>query len=75
MRATENTTMTDPNEIAAQAIQETIATVGADVWKAKLALFVIKPLTHLMAMAYCAVLLYAGTWIVVLALKHSGAIR
>jgi hypothetical protein len=57
-----------------EEIAAVMATVGTHVWQARVTLWVIKPLMHLLTMAYAAGLLYVGTWIVVLALRHSGAI-
>lgn len=56
-------------------IQETVAMVGEHVWRAKLTLWVIKPLMFLLGAVMYAAGLYGGTWIVVLALRHSGAIQ
>lgn len=56
-------------------VMATVASVRKNVWKAQFVIFVIRPIQYVLGMAYYAVLLYASTWIVVLALKHSGVIR
>jgi hypothetical protein len=56
-------------------LEETLAVVGSTVWRAKLILYVIEPLKILVSIATLAAGLYGGTWIVVLALRHSGAIQ
>jgi hypothetical protein len=57
-----------------EEVQQIIAEVGEHVWRAKLTLWVIKPLMFLLGVVMYAGGLYGGTWIVVLALRHSGAI-
>ena len=55
-------------------LSETIAVMSRNIWRAKFYLFIIKPLMVVCGLALYAAGLYAGTWIVVLALRHSGAI-
>lgn len=57
-----------------EQVKATIASVSKRVWRAQFVLFVIRPIQYALTMAYFAVMLYAGTWIVVLALRHAGAI-
>lgn len=59
----------------AEDLKATVASVSRSVWAAKFTLLILKPVQYMLTMAYFAALLYGGTWIVVLALRHSGALR
>lgn len=65
--------MTDTTKVE-EEIMDTIAMVSSDVWKARVSMYLIRPLMFLVGIAMYALGLYGGTWIVVLALRHSGAI-
>lgn len=62
-------------EETTERLKATVTSAIRHVRTAQLVLFVIRPVQYVLAMAYYAAVLYTGTWIVVLALKHSGALR
>lgn len=58
-----------------EEIKATVASVGRRVWLANFTMRALKVIQYVLTMMYFAACLYGGTWVVVLALRHSGALK